>query len=450
MIPPRLSRLPVLSGILASGLIICVAFYYFYLILHSDAVPESFLTVNIMVTFLSLYFILRGDLFPFSLYSVFYVFSLIFYGLIPLFEYVYNIKYWGNTAIVFELYTYGNILCLISIMVFHISYRMFIRMNIRNNTDISITRVEIRPNILLSLSILSAFTILYINNFSLLSMFVRGGIYSNREFDSGIQFLIYQYVIFPIPAISVVVYMLYGKRDFLYLSLLLIIFLIFNPATGMARFQAATLYIAVMSAFIPVLLRIKYLFVSAIVFGLFFINPIINQFRIYNNQDLSFEISWSFLSSGEFDSFQNFASALYLNNITYGRQLIGVLLFFIPRSIWSDKPIGSGAQIANELGFSFSTISMNILGEGYINFGIFGIFLFVIIISFATSKFDYIFWVEVTYNKTIINVFSLFMFGLLFLILRGDLLSSFAYSLGMLFSVSLTWLLAVRRRRLRA
>lgn len=57
------------------------------------------------------------------------------------------------------------------------------------------------------------------------------------------------------------------------------------------------------------------------------------------------------------------------NGTTNGRQLLGCFLFFIPRTIWKTKPIGSGALVAEIIGQEHTNISMPFIGEGLINFG---------------------------------------------------------------------------------
>jgi len=72
--------------------------------------------------------------------------------------------------------------------------------------------------------------------------------------------------------------------------------------------------------------------------------------------------------------------------LTYGKQLLGVLFFFVPRSIWPDKPVGSGHLVAQNLLMTqydmwFTNLSNPLPSEGYINFGIIGVALFAIILG---------------------------------------------------------------------
>lgn len=440
-----LNHLPMASILLSIAFCISVSVYYGAMILDSDA-PIEFLITNFLIIILSLYLLLNGSKFPFSLHSVFYTFSLIFFGFIPLNEYNNNIIYWGNFTPIFEKYTYGSLLCLASIILFHIIYIYNARKKHGIRSLIGSPPIEVRDYILVIISSISSLIIYYLNNFYISSVFVRGGEYLSREFSGSTQFLIYQYFIYPLPTITLVCYLLYSRHKYLIGMILIFLFIISNPATGMARFQAATLYMAVIASAFPSLLRIRHLFSVSLITGLFFINPILNQFRYYSGEGIYFLTSSEFISSGEFDSFQNFMTAIYIDNVTYGRQLLGVLLFFVPRSIWPEKPIGSGARLAEDAGFIWSNISMNFLGEGFVNFGFVGIFVFLVAISVLAEKLDREFWNGTPSGKAIIRIFSLFSFGLFFFMLRGDLMSSFAYAVGMFSAVSLVAVAALRRR----
>lgn len=130
--------------------------------------------------------------------------------------------------------------------------------------------------------------------------------------------------------------------------------------------------------------------------------------------------------------------------MSLGRQALGALLFFVPRSIWPGKPIGSGATTAIEANYALTNVSMNILGEGYINFGIVGVFLVVALFGFVCGKIERAYWRQ-TYNPGVLSAYYLFFIGAVVFIFRGDLLSSFAYSVGSLISVYLVVKIACSR-----
>jgi hypothetical protein len=119
---------------------------------------------------------------------------------------------------------------------------------------------------------------------------------------------------------------------------------------------------------------------------------------------------------------------------TNGKQLMGVALFFVPRSVWPSKPIGSGAYLFNELGLGFNNVACTFLAEGYINFGIIGSLVFASLIAVVIARYDGWYWRRGGRIRfTLPRLFYFVSIGMLFFILRGDLLSSFAYTVGFAF-----------------
>ena len=121
-----------------------------------------------------------------------------------------------------------------------------------------------------------------------------------------------------------------------------------------------------------------------------------------------------------------------IHGITFGNQLLGVVLFLVPRSFWLNKPVGSGYLIAESLGWDFKNVSCPIMAEGYINFGLVGIVAFAIVLAVISSRYDRKYWGDI--GKKRMSFFSLLypaFLGLFFFMLRGDLLSSYAYICGL-------------------
>lgn len=158
------------------------------------------------------------------------------------------------------------------------------------------------------------------------------------------------------------------------------------------------------------------------------------------NRIENFDLTEAFRSL-DYDSWSmGMAIVEYVNlrGITYGRQLLGVLLFFIPRGIWPSKPVGSGYLVAKELLMTkyfmwFSNLSCPLFGEAYINFGIVGVIIFGIILGIIAKRFDFRLGSkkEFSYRDALKIYISLYMFYLL----RGDLMSSFAYLTGNLLAM---------------
>ncbi|OOY22033.1 hypothetical protein BMI86_05770 [Thioclava sp. DLFJ5-1] len=199
--------------------------------------------------------------------------------------------------------------------------------------------------------------------------------------------------------------------------------------TGVARYMVAYTYIPVLLIMVPSA-RKGFNFALVFLLSLLFVFPFLNQFRHFDGfSRIGLLPSQDFFFAAHFDAFENFASAFDAHFVTGGYQLLGALLFFVPRTFWPDKPVGSGYQLSENAGYIFNNISMPFLGEGYVNFGFFGIILFAAFIGYAMVGADRTLerqvqsGMQINYHTSVLY----FLFGALFFILRGDLLSSFAY-----------------------
>jgi len=119
-----------------------------------------------------------------------------------------------------------------------------------------------------------------------------------------------------------------------------------------------------------------------------------------------------------------------INGNTFGHQLLGVFFFFIPRTLWLSKPIGSGAFVSGNSLWNFTNVSCPLPAEALINFGITGLIIFAIFVGFICKKIDSFYWKNIDVSGEQINKFELIYPVLLmffFFMCRGDLLSSTAY-----------------------
>ncbi len=131
---------------------------------------------------------------------------------------------------------------------------------------------------------------------------------------------------------------------------------------------------------------------------------------------------------------------------TYGRQLAGAFLFFVPRSIWPNKPIGSGHLVASEYlmvqhTIWFTNLSNSFLSEGYIKFGVVGVLLFAMILALLSVVTD-----EFEKHNDLRLVFAVYTSFHMVFMLRGDLMSSFAYLVGTLIALFFIPLLLAKSR----
>ncbi len=233
-------------------------------------------------------------------------------------------------------------------------------------------------------------------------------------------------------------------------GLLLLVALVLGAGVGLIdnplaapRYYTGMALIGLAAIVILRRLRTGIAFVPLVSFGILFAMPILNQGR----QDVSGEAYYrgvnepEYIESvigGDFDAYSGvLRTREYIEEpgrITKGRQLLGVALFWIPRSFWPEKPVGSGTHVALEYGWVSSNVSAALPAEALINFGWLGIPLFAIVFGRILRRLDDLYWGVGSHVKPpavrVIDVVYPFWLGMVIFLSRGDLLSGFAYTAG--------------------
>lgn len=408
---------------------------YFVDSIYSDS---KVLITNMVIIVLSLLFMIMGDKYNYSLNKMFMLFSFFFFGIAPILQYQKGAVMWRGSFFSSDSYFKMNVIIILILLVYQALYFLFGKVTTskyQKKKEKKQINLQFSKNKLLALALLSTIVTLYYNNFSLINLFLRAGGELDRVSINQSVGLIYSYFIRPIPIIALMLFKINKIKDKKLEVLLFALVLFTNFPTSRARFYVAAIYIPIMILYIRQF-NTKYLLLTkTILAGFLIVFPFLDQARrVSNFREFKFGLDFQMFLEGHFDSYQMFMRVIEEQYISWGSQLFTSLFFFVPRSIWPEKSIGSGALIADKVGLSFQNISMNYFGEGYINFGYFGIFIFVSILAFINVKFDKKYWYNF-HNHGNISPYYLFLLGLEFFILRGDLLSSFAFTVGLLTSV---------------
>ena len=369
---------------------------------------------------------------PFSLFKLFNIFFIFFFCVAPTLQFKNDIHFLG-TLFMESDYILTTSFSLLILIIFNLSYLF----NYSKKYKILVAPVHnikfAKKTIclLISISVAVCFIMLWMNNFNLLSLFVRGGELKMSTEVSSIASLILSNFLRPMPMIIFVSALVFGLKNKFILTILFLCLFFACPPTGVERFTVAAIYLPVLLQTFPILWK-KNVFVLVLVFGLLIVFPFLNNFRYYeDNSDIILSLNFDQFTDLHFDSYSMFMRVLKDDIVTYGRQLIGVLLFWVPRSLWPDKPVGSGHFVAETTNLGFDNISMPFFGEGYINFGVIGVIIFTIFLSLFASKQDRLFWSREDINTPSWNKIKYYIFiGMFLFILRGDLMSSFAFLCG--------------------
>ncbi len=166
---------------------------------------------------------------------------------------------------------------------------------------------------------------------------------------------------------------------FLRIVLSLLILLVFNPFTN-PRFMFLGADLAIASSWLPI--RRRSLIVMAVLapIFIFFMLPLTKV--IFNKDALSKVASKDtkdYLVSTEFDAFQqSMNSAIYVSKegYNYGSQLLGAVVFWVPRAIFPEKPEPSGFIVADYMGYQYLNLALPLYAEWYLAIGLPGVLAF--------------------------------------------------------------------------
>jgi hypothetical protein len=139
-----------------------------------------------------------------------------------------------------------------------------------------------------------------------------------------------------------------------------------------------------------------------------------------------------------YDSWANIYTAVEIvkvHGMQWGHQLLGSLLFFVPSSIWSAKPLATGIFLADYLianySMWFTNLSAPLIAEGYLDFGPGGVVLYAAAMA----------WLVVFLNRLALRrnnwmAFPMATYASVFLmiVLRGSLMIALGFAAAALVS----------------
>lgn len=263
----------------------------------------------------------------------------------------------------------------------------------------------------------------------------------------------------------------YGARTLRSLSIAIFAgafaFIMLSPISG-ARFFIFAMYFGLYVVLFPPIGKYRFVYVLLLYMGLFgsqFISAFAAWVTGRAGTIQGFDANYFY--AGHFDGYENLCHSIdYVreNGIVWGKQFLGALLFWVPRTWWPTKPIGSAAYIATSylsttFNVTFTNLASPLVQEAYLNFGSVGVGVVFSAIGYFSGKCDAKFQL---YSRLAPAAFRLartfvpgdhlgFMIlypvvlGLSLFLLRGDFLSGFAFTSGIVTAFVIV-VLAVRRR----
>lgn len=431
-----------------------------YLILGSSIHVQSntavILTFSVNIAFFLIQLVREVKAHPYSFGFMFWLFSLFFFGFAPLLQHLTNTYSWNLQPMTGEV-VQTNLYVLLWSLVFWLGRKGKIRFLLfsRRLRDVQYAyAIKKRAlNALLLVAVL--ISVYYFVEVGFTNLFIRS---TNRNADLNTMMgLLTEHVFRSTMLMSAAFFIIWMKQHRRISGkavLVITLFLIICFPTGLARNTMAAYYAGLMIITFDKTARGRW-FTVTIIIGLVLVFPAITIFRYAGALEgggwgaiMEGSVRGTYLG-GDYDTHQMFISVQrYVNQFGFslGQQLFGALLFFVPRSIWPAKPIGTGHTVMQGLNqYYFTNVSAPLVSEAFINFGILGIILFGFILGMVTKHVDNRYWASTNRLQRIriIYPFSMFQF---FFLLRGDMMSAGAYLTALYVVGSVIYRFAVARR----
>ena len=445
-------------------LYLCISLIAFLSFDTTPIIWSSFFVNFLLITSIAYYHLNIEKAFSPFLTS-FIIFNYLFFFLAPVFQISamndLNFRFPNDFAFSTSSVVFANLLILIFNMVFIFSYLYFKDKKLGKNKE-QAKEVNFKYNTPLAILVLLAVCVaIAVFNYDYLLKDISESVYIIKDESTSLLLLKKKFLFFtPLGGIVLTLKHLQmadkinSNTFFVVFSLVIFIVLLFffkNIFTE-KRNTLGPIYIALIYLFFPKLLNSNAKFFLFMFLSMVIIFPLSSTLthidasleQIFVKPSLIYE---SFLRFGtisgafeslHYDAFSNImATAEYvkLYGLSWGYQLLGVCLFFVPRSLWTTKPLSTGELIGNHLfdttPRNFTNLSNSVVSEGFINFGFIGIVVLAIVLAYFIIKF--IIWHR---SEDCLKQFIAFYFAVhLMFLLRGDLTNGFSYFIGPLLSV---------------
>jgi len=445
-------------------LYLCISLIAFLSFDTTPIVWSSFFVNFLLITSIAYYHLNIEKAFSPFLTS-FIIFNYLFFFLAPVFQISamndLNFRFPNDFAFNTSSVVFANLLILIFNIVFIFSYLYFKDKKLGKNKE-QATEVNFKYNTPLAILVLLVVCVaIAVFNYDYLLKDISESVYIIKDESTSLLLLKKKFLFFtPLGGIVLTLKHLQmtnkinSNTFFVVLSLVIFIVLLFffkNIFTE-KRNTLGPIYIALIYLFFPKLLNSNAKFFLFMFLSMVIIFPLSSTLthidasleQIFVKPSLIYE---SFLRFGtisgafeslHYDAFSNIMATVEyvkLYGLSWGYQLLGVCLFFVPRSLWTTKPLSTGELIGNHLfdttPRNFTNLSNSVVSEGFINFGFIGIVVLAIVLAYFIVKF--IIWHR---SEDCLKQFIAFYFAVhLMFLLRGDLTNGFSYFIGPLLSV---------------
>jgi len=208
-----------------------------------------------------------------------------------------------------------------------------------------------------------------------------------------------------------------------------------NFPLALARYWLGAMIISIFIVWLGTSNRSMATWSMLLITALLIVFPITSEFRNMNSlKDVgNIELSGitTQLHGGDYDAFQQVLNTVkYVNTegYSFGTNYLGSLFFWVPRSLWEEKPFGTGQIVAKSMGYDYTNLSQPFWGEAFYAFGYLGVLICLYYYGKISSRLDSLYRSS-SFKGSVIFLIVPFFMGFQIFFLRGDLMNGMAYSL---------------------
>ncbi|MFF1838418.1 hypothetical protein ACFVXE_30075 [Streptomyces sp. NPDC058231] len=217
-----------------------------------------------------------------------------------------------------------------------------------------------------------------------------------------------------------------------WLALALVNIIVNNPISN-ARYWFLTVLVSLLFTAFPSSAAMYRSVLAMGVVGALVLFPYADRFRYDDSGYRPVQSSSVFepLATKDYDQtvmFANTISWVDTRDHTYGRQLAGSALFFVPRAVWSGKPEDTGVRVGQWMGMNMTNLSAPLWTELWVDFGAPGMVGGLALIGYAATRTDRRYAPAVSRHGagpgSVLAIAVPLIAGYTFILLRGPLLQS--------------------------
>ncbi|MFE4690509.1 hypothetical protein ACFRH6_10680 [Streptomyces sp. NPDC056749] len=209
--------------------------------------------------------------------------------------------------------------------------------------------------------------------------------------------------------------------------------LVVNNPISNARYWFLTVLMAFVFTALPSSAAVYRTVLATGVVGALVVFPYADKFRYDDEAQRSAQSASVFepLVTKDYDQMVMFANTISwvdTREHTYGRQLAGSALFFVPRAVWSGKPEDTGVRVGQWMGLRMTNLSAPLWTEFWVDFGASGMIGGLAMIGYAAARTDRRYALAVTRAGpgpgSVLAIAAPLIAGYTFILLRGPLLQA--------------------------